>query len=121
MSRVLVYVPKDLSFGGLRQLLFLLSVRQNRGTKITLYANKSILERVPTKISIKGSNNLDNWNYIVKNANIAFENEISNYNFENKEKLNYYLIEFINNENILRLYQVKFNRNLIPNNFKEVE
>ena len=50
MSRVLVYVPKDLSFGGLRQLLFLLSVRQNRGTKITLYANKSILERVPTKI-----------------------------------------------------------------------
>ncbi len=52
MSKVLIYVPKELSLGGLRQLLSLLSVRQNRGAKITLFANRSILEKVPTEIGL---------------------------------------------------------------------
>ena len=93
---------------------------ENRKNKSKDAFHNQSIERVPSKISIKGSNNLDKWDNIVENVNINFENEISNYNFENEDKFKYYLIEFNNNEKILRLYQLKFNRNLIPNNFKEV-
>jgi glycosyltransferase involved in cell wall biosynthesis len=52
MPKVLIYIPKELSLGGLRQLLFLLSVRQNGGAKITLFANRVVLEKIPAKIDL---------------------------------------------------------------------
>ena len=46
MSRYLIYVSKNLSLGGIRQLTYLVSLLQDRGKEVTLYANKNVLAQI---------------------------------------------------------------------------
>ena len=94
---------------------------ENRENKSKDTFHNQSLERVPTNINIKGSNNLEKWRNVIENAEINFNKNKSNYNFINQNKYKYYLIDLKNNENIIRLYQIRFNHSLMPSNFKEVE
>jgi hypothetical protein len=46
VSRYLIYVAKNLSTGGIRQLSYLVSVLRDRGKEVTLYANKNVLAQI---------------------------------------------------------------------------
>ena len=66
---------------------------ENRENKSKDTFHNQSLERVPTNINIKGSNNLEKWRNVIENAEINFNKNKSNYNFINQNKYKYYLIE----------------------------
>jgi len=94
---------------------------ENRELKSKENYHGQSIERVPSSLSIKGSNNLETWDIIAEFSEISFNDEKADYNFTNKNKYNFYLIKIGNDEKILRLYQIYFNNNKTPNFFKEVE
>ena len=94
---------------------------ENRKLKSEENYHGQSIERVPSSILIKGSNNLETWDYIAEMKNISFNDEKATFIFANEKKYNFYLINMSNDEKILRLYQIYFNNDKTPNFFKEVK